>query len=161
MNWAYGWPLDEEYALQLSNDLNHDEADNADHVLAAVDYIAGKADWEHNPTCWVGRELRIVFGAYVDERQHAHPPQRVIMSGATPLANWYRLAKWMTARELPGEGELWESTCLGEDDDLVEYVSYLSDEDEYDSDEHGSEEADNASDHSSMTSEDDEGSLSA
>ena len=165
MTWVYGWPLDEEYAIQLARDLKlikDDDADDADYVLASVDYIAGKADWEHTPTCWVGKELRIIFGAYVDERLRAHPPQRVIMSRATPLANWYRLAKWMELKNCgwyrysdgsyhPGAGELWEETYLGEDDDLVEYVSYDPDEDEYESDE--CEETDSASSHSSVATE--------
>ena len=167
MTWVYGWPLNEGCAIQLAKDLklvqDEEDASKIDFVLAAVDYIAGKSDWEHTPTCWVGDELQIVFGAYIDERQRAHPPQRVIMSRATPLANWYRLAAIVELKNCgwyrlfdesydPQEGELWEGTYLVEDDDLVEYVSYDPDEDEYESDEH-SEEVDSDSGYSSMAME--------
>ncbi|KZT65011.1 hypothetical protein DAEQUDRAFT_731862 [Daedalea quercina L-15889] len=133
MTWVYGWPLYHRDAIKIAkkhNLVKRPDADDYDYIEAAQLWVGRNAGSPRALCCWVGEDTNLVFAAYVDYRERAHPPQKVFIDEMMSEKQARRLARCMPLRDqgwyrycdgswVPWLGELWEETDMNPEDRLT------------------------------------------
>ncbi|KZT64380.1 hypothetical protein DAEQUDRAFT_769734 [Daedalea quercina L-15889] len=114
MTWVYGWPLYNRDAVKIAKKHNLVKDLNPGTlrlIEAAHLWVSKKAGFPLMLCCWVGEDTELVYAAYVDYRERAYPPQKILPEDP----GWYRHSDGSWS---PWGGELWSETDRNPKDNL-------------------------------------------